>query len=73
MLRGDGGELLRVEHVGDQRPHDGAVPELHPLLGQVLPTEALAELDDVAGRGKVLLNDVGIDRIVLVTPQPGAV
>src|SRR5262245_14299096 len=54
-----------MQHVRDQRAHDGAVPELHPLFGQVLLAEALAELDDVAGRRKVLLDDVGIDGFVL--------
>src|SRR5262245_36111349 len=54
-----------MQHVRDQRAHDGAVPELHPLFGQVLLAEALAELDDVAGCRKVLLDDVGINGFVL--------
>src|SRR5262245_7124165 len=58
-------ELFRMQHVRDQRAHDGAVPKLHPLFGQVLLAEALAELDDVAGRRKVLLDDVGIDGFIL--------
>src|SRR5262245_35685885 len=64
-VRQVGGELLRVQEVRDQRAHDGAVPELHPFLGQVLPTEALTELDDVVRGREILLDDVRIDRFVL--------
>ena len=66
LLRGQIlGERLRMEHVRNERADDRAVPELHPLLGEILLAEALAELDDAARCGKILLDNIGIDRFVL--------
>ncbi len=54
-----------AQQVRGQRPHDGALPDLHPLLDQDTIGEPLARLDDDFRLGQALLRQVGVDGILV--------
>ncbi len=67
-------QLGTAQQVRGQRPHDRAVPDLHPLLDQDTVREPLARLHHNLGLRQALLRHIGVDGIlmcleILKTPQ----
>jgi hypothetical protein len=58
-------ELGTAQQVRGQRPHDRALPDLHPLLDQDAVREPLARLHDDLGLRQALLRHVGVDRVLM--------
>ena len=67
-------QLGTAQHVRGQRPHDRALPDLHPLLDQDTVREPLARLHHDFGLRQALLRHIGVDGVlmcleILKTPQ----
>ena len=67
-------QLGTAQQVRGQRPHDRALPDLHPLLDQDAVREPLARLHHDFGLRQALLRHIGVDGVlmgleILKTPQ----
>ena len=67
-------QLGTTQQVRGQRPHDRALPDLHPLLDQDTVGEPLARLHHDFGLRQALLRHIGVDGVlvcleILKTPQ----
>ena len=58
-------QLGTAQQMRGQRPHDRAVPDLHPLFHQDAAREPLARLDDDFCLGQALLRNVAVNRVLM--------
>jgi hypothetical protein len=58
-------QLGTTQDVRGDRPHDGAFPDLHPLLDQDAVREPLARLHHDFGLRQALLRRIGVDGVLM--------